>query len=519
MARRYLYAALAAAAVLFAAACGGGGGAPGGGGEIDRQASLSMGWILPPPMMDPHTTPSIVGAFPYLSLVYDRLVRVDNPSGAADYAPMLASSWEFSPDGRTLTFRLRPDTTFHSGSAVDATAVAWSLERAMTHPKSVVAGELDSIDSVAAPDPATVVLSLNRPAADLLYRLSTLAGAIVEPGAADRDLSMAEAGSGPYVLADLKVGDRAVFDRYEGYWEPEAQNMASIEIVGMVDDQARLNALRSGQVDAVLTKVTQSAEVDRLARDPRFAVTSTDRSAWYAMYLNTGNPALADVNVRRAMNFAIDREGISAALLGGKCTPTSQPLQEGSAGFDGASSRRYEYDPERARQLLADAGQDDGLSLTVLTLAGVRTSDGVAVAIKEQLGQVGIDLQLQPRDLGQAATEWRAGKADGFQYTHPGTADAGTTMQEAYLGWQYPGPLPPGVEEVLRAPLDSTMTAPDRDAALVSASAAASANALELFVCAVPTEYAHVAGVVGLDDMNPPTSGGAFDLRYVGVTR
>ncbi|MEW1931386.1 ABC transporter substrate-binding protein [Rhodococcus sp. NPDC079359] len=520
MFRRFTWVSVVCVAALVASSCGGGETSPGagGGGEVDRNASLSMGWILPPPMMDPHATPSIVGAFPYLSLVYDRLVRVDNSSGTATFVPMAAESWSYSADGRTLTFALRSDATFHDGTPVNAEAVRWSLERARSLPTSTVASELTSIDGVAAPDAETVVLTLNRPAADLIYRLSTLAGAIVNPAAAEQDLSMTEAGSGPYVLDQLKVGDRASFTRYDGYFEPEAQNMASIEVVGMVDDQARLNALRSGQIDAALTKVTQSADVEQLVRDTRFGVTDTDRSAWYAMYLNTSNPALADVNVRRAMNYAIDRDGISEALLGGKCTPTSQPLQDGVVGHDEGSADRYDYDPDRARQLMAESGYGDGMQLTVLTLAGVRTSDGVAVAIKEQLAQVGIDLQLQQRDLGTAATEWRAGRADGFQYTHPGTADAGTTMAEAYLGWQYPGPLPAEVEAALLAPLDATMATDARARALAAASASASEDALELFVCAIPTQYAHTSAVVGLDEMSPPTSGGAFDLRYVGVT-
>lgn len=238
MFRRFTWASVVCVAALVASSCGGGGtltGA-GGGGEVDRNASLSMGWILPPPMMDPHATPSIVGAFPYLSLVYDRLVRVDNSSGTATFVPMAAESWSYSADGRTLTFALRSDATFHDGTPVNAEAVRWSLERAGSLPTSTVASELTSIDGVAAPDAETVVLTLNRPAADLIYRLSTLAGAIVNPASAEQDLSMSEAGSGPYVLDQLKVGDRASFTRYDGYFGPEAQNMASIEVVGMVDD-------------------------------------------------------------------------------------------------------------------------------------------------------------------------------------------------------------------------------------------------------------------------------------------
>ncbi|WP_024795289.1 ABC transporter substrate-binding protein [Tomitella biformata] len=475
--------------------------------------------MLPPPVMDPHATASIVGAFPYLSLVYDRLVRVDTTRADGQaFSPMVAESWEFSDGGMVLTFHLRDDAKFHDGAPVDAAAVKWSLERAKTKANSTVAMELDGIDRVEAPDANTVVLHLTAPRSDVLYWLSTLAGAIVNPAASDGDLSLATAGSGPYELESLKVGDRASFTRYGGYWDEDAQNMAKIEIVGIVDDQARMNALQSGQLDAGITKVTQYTEAVKLQERNGFGLTDTDRSAWYAMYMNIGHPALADVRVRQAMNLAIDRQSISDALLNGQCDPTSQPLQEGVMGHDPDSADRYGYDIDAAKRLLREAGYENGFELNVLTLAGVRTSDGVAVAIKDQLAKVGIELNLQQRDLSQAVVQWRAGDADGFQYTHPALADPGATMEDIYTGWLYPTKLPTDIAEVFAKPLDSNLGPAQREAALTAASRSASENAVELFVCAIPTQYAYNQNVTGLDRMSPPTSGGAFDLRNVAVT-
>lgn len=529
MRRSHFLAVLSCAALMFTAACGSGGAdssaTAGGdsnataGAEIDRDATLRMGWMLPPPVMDPHATASIVGAFPYLSLVYDRLVMVDNNRTDGEvFSPMIAESWEFSDGGKVLTFHLREDAKFHDGSPVDAAAVKWSLERAKTMANSTVTTELDAIDTVEAPDASTVVLHLNAPRSDILYWLSTLAGAIVNPAAADSDLSLETAGSGPYELQNLKVGDRASFSRFDGYWDVDAQNMAKVEIVGIVDDQARMNALQSGQLDAGITKVTQYTEAVKLQERNGFGLTDTDRSAWYAMYMNIGHPALADARVRQAMNFAIDRQSISDALLNGQCDPTSQPLQEGVLGHDPDSADRYGYDVDKAKKLLKEAGYENGFELNVLTLAGVRTSDGVAVAIKDQLAQVGIKLNLLQRDLGQAVVQWRAGDADGFQYTHPALADPGATMEDIYTGWLYPTKLPAEIADVFATPLDSNLDPAEREAALIAATRSASENAVELFVCAIPTQYAYDQKVTGLDQMSPPTSGGAFDLRNVAVT-
>ncbi|MEE2059220.1 ABC transporter substrate-binding protein [Rhodococcus artemisiae] len=470
-------------------------------------------------MMDPHLTPSIIGAYPYLSPVYDRLIGVERTDSGTELVPMLAESWEFTPDGMELTFHLR-EATFHSGEPIDAEAVKWSIDRARALPASTVKKALGSIESVDTPDPRTVAMRLNRPASELLYQLSTLAGAIIDPIAGERDLSRETFGSGPYRIGELRVGDRASYTRFDEYWDPQAQNMATVEIVGLVDDQARLNALRSGQVDVALTKVTQYPDARRLADSGQFGLTDTDRSAWYSMYFNLDDPALGDIRVRRAMNLAIDREALSSGLLNNQCIPTSQPLQEGVLGYDEESTDRYRHDPEKAKRLLAEAGFDDGhpVRLDVLTVAGARTSEGVAIAIQEQLRQVGVELNLQPRELGQGVVEWREGNASGFQYTHPGAADPAVTMHDTYLDFLYPGPLPEGVAPVLEAPMDATLAGETRVAALTAASRAASENALELYVCAIPTQYLHSNRVSGLDRMSPPITGGPFDLRTVSVT-
>lgn len=508
------------ATLLLTAACGGESSRSTGTGEVDRSASLAVGWILPPPILDPHLTPSVVGAYPYISPVYDRLLQVETTDHGPEFVPMAAESWEFTPDGMQLTFHLR-NATFHSGQPVDAEAVKWSIERAKTLPASTVKRSLASIDSVNAPDDHTVVLLLNRPAVDLLYHLSTLAGAIVDPVAGDRDLSRETLGSGPYRLSEIKIGDRARYTRFDEYWDPNAQNMAAVEIVGLADDQARLNALRSGQVDMALTKVTQYPDATKLSESGQFGLADTDQSAWYSMYFNLDDPALADVRVRQAMNLAIDRAAISTGLFNDRCAPTSQPLQQSVLGYDEESADRYAYDPDQAKRLLAEAGygMDKPVELDVLTLAGSRTSEGLAVAIQEQMRQVGIELRLQPRDLAQAVVEWREGRADGFQYTHPGAADSAVTLQDTYLDWLYPGPVPEEVIPVLNAPLDSTLTPDQRRAALTAASRSASENALELYVCAIPTQYLHANNVSGVDRMSPPTTGGPFDLRSIAVTK
>jgi ABC-type transport system substrate-binding protein len=510
---RVAFAALFGVAALLLAGCGGG---SAGGGSGAASTTLRMAWQLPPMPFDPHTTVSTIGAFPYLSLVYDRLTQIAPGPAGPVVAPMLATGWEQSPDGRTVTFTLRDDAVFHDGTPVDATAVRDTLRRAATLPGSTVAGDRRVVQDVQAPDPRTVVLSLSRPATDVLFTLATSVGSVLSPAAlrGEVDPATTDAGSGPYRLGELKLGDRVVYERAEGYWDPAAQQSSRIEILGIPDDNARLNALRSGQVDAIMAKVTQQEQAEQLAADGRFTVVTERPTSWYAMYLDTALAPLDDVRVRRALNYAVDREAIDAAVFDGNCAPTSQPLQEGVVGH--APAVGYTHDRQRARELLAEAGLGGGVTLTAVT-SGVSASQlALAQVLQAQLGEVGIRLDVRGMDFTQAVADFRDRKAHGFIGSHPGVADPGMTVSDAYLSAFFPGPLPEGYEDLLARAADSTKPADERRALLEAASATASEHALDLYLCGYSASFVSTPDITGFDAMTAPDQGGPFDLRYVG---
>jgi peptide/nickel transport system substrate-binding protein len=518
--RRWLTGLVVAALAMVVAACGGGAGdgsssAGGGQRSADPDATLRFAWTVPALPLDPHTAASSVAQAPYLFPVYDRLTEL---VAGPELRPMVATEWAFGPDGRQVTFTLREGVTFHDGSPVEAAAVKASLDRARSLPESTVKDQLSMVESVDVVDPRTVRITTNRPASDLPYVLSGPVGAIINPAAIDRpDLDQNPAGSGPYGVAELRLGDRVVYERSPGYWNPDAQKAARIELIGITDDNARLSALRSGQVDAILSKVGQHDQASRLGDG--FEVHSFPAASTYAIMLNTGRPHLDDATVRQALNYAIDREAINTALLDGQCTPQTQPLTPTlPEGYLENPPVGYTHDPERARQLLAEAGLPNGFDMTMLVGAGLSPQDDMAPVLQAQLAEVGVRLHLDVQDAVQTTATWAQGNADAYLQTRVASPTAELTLRENYLvRSRMPGPTPPGFADALQRAFDPNLPAQERKQTLNQASEIAVTEALDVFLCAVPTQTAYSDRVIGIESMGQADLQGIFDLRYVGV--
>jgi ABC-type transport system substrate-binding protein len=223
------------------------------------------------------------------------------------------------------------------------------------------------------------------------------------------------------------------------------------------------------------------------------------------------------VKVRQALNYAIDREAINETILDGQCPPTSQPLQEGEPGHDPDSAENYTYDPERAEELLAEAGFPDGFPLNMVVIAGLNPQADLASVIQAQLGEVGVDVSINAVDTVAASRIWNGGQADIYQHVRSSTSEPAVTMSSAYQAASFPGPRPAGFDELVARGSDSTQDQETRYEDLQEASAFASENAMDVFLCALPTQYAASESVVGLDEVASPYGGG-FDLRYLGMT-
>jgi peptide/nickel transport system substrate-binding protein len=511
--------ATVAALVVVLAGCGSGDGGRSAAatGAVDPAAVLRFGYTVAPTGLDPHNNASSIAQTPYLFPLYDRLTQlVSGPK----LEPMVAKSWTFAPDGRSVTFELRDDVTFHDGIQLRADAVKASLDRALTLPSSTVKSQLSMISGVTVIDPLTVRIDTNRAASDLPYVLSTVPGSIINPKSIGRaDLDKVPDGSGPYVATSVALGDGVTYQRAPSYWDPRAMQLAGIEIRGITNDNARLSALRSGELDAMLSKVGQFGQAADLGED--FGFHSYPAAATYALYLNTARPNLDQVKVRQALNYAIDRDALNKGVLEGQCAPNSQPLTDvyDGQGHLAAPPVTYAHDVAKAKQLLAEAGLPNGFEMRMI-VGALSPQDKMAPVLQAQLAEIGVRLTIDVQDPVQVNALWKPGtEYDAYLQTRTAGPTGAITLRDSYqLPNRFPGPVPDGFADAVGAAFDSSLSADQVDETLQNASTIAVDQAMDVFLCALPTQVAYRTNVTGIDTLGQSDFQGVFDLRYVGMT-
>jgi len=386
--------ALLAGSVL--AGCTGGGGDATGDSDDGSPGTLTLALNGPPFSFDPAKADNGNGTV-YMQLVYEPLIRW---ASDGSLEPGLATEWEYVGDeNREFRLTLREDVQFSDGEPVTSEAVAESVNYFVQNASGPTAVAVAGI-TATADGPTGVVLTseTSNPVLPELLTQTNMVGHIISPaGLEDPDsLQATPAGAGPYVLdADETVsGDTYTYTANPDYWDESQQNYETIVIKVIANTSSALQALRTGQVD-FMTGTPQTVETAESAGLQIFSSPAT----WEGLFLlDRGGelvPALADVRVRQALNYAVDRPSIAEALFGEYGTPTVQPTSEGWDGFDESLSDTYDYDPDRARELLAEAGYGDGFTMPVNYFA-VGATEAMIQAVASQLEEVGVILEPKP---------------------------------------------------------------------------------------------------------------------------
>lgn len=369
--------------------CSGGGDGGGGGGGGDAQI-LTIGAVSDVTDWDP--AQAHVGHLlqPYQA-PYDTLI-LREPDG--ELAPMLATEWSYNDDNTVLTIELRDDVTFSDDTPFDAEAVVANFEHFKAE-NGRQAAQLVNLESAEAVDEFTVEATLSQADPAFTYFLSQAAGLMGSPAALDGDeIGAVPVGTGPYVMnaADTVAGSQYVFTAREDYWNDDLQKFGGVTFRVLIDTSARVNALVSGQVNAGLADARNAAQVEGAGR----TLTSWQVD-WSGLLLmdreGSVTPELGDVRVRQAINYALDRDALLETIQLGQGTPTSQPFGPESGAFDEELEDYYDHDPERARELLAEAGHPDGFTLPVPAIGNFEQP---LAALAQQLSEVGITLQPTP---------------------------------------------------------------------------------------------------------------------------
>lgn len=372
--------------------------------DFDPNAHFEYANTAFPPGWDPIASTSGYD-FASLAPVYDRLVYA-TPDGEIE--PMLATAWESADNGSAIVFTLREGITFSDGTPFNAEAVKINLERAKGA-GSRIAYEVAQLDSVEVIDEYTVKLTADTGAGALLGALAQRPGMMASPTAiAAGTLGTASAGTGPYVVTEFAPGASATFAKREGYWEPEVQRVATMRIRLMTDDQTRLNALQSGEVDGANIRAFQA----NAAAGAGIQVISRPTALFNYLNVNHAMPPLDDPRVREALNYAIDREAIGNGFYEGLCTPQIQPWPPSSFAYSeeiGDGLDAWPHDPEKAKELLAEAGYPDGFDMPAVT-TNVTHLMQLSEILQEQLAEVGITMTISPVPTAQVREEFSINK-------------------------------------------------------------------------------------------------------------
>ncbi|GAA2870598.1 ABC transporter substrate-binding protein [Paenarthrobacter ilicis] len=381
-------AALVLSASLALTACGGGAAGTGGSNASGGTTvtALTLGTLRDLTSWDPAQAHVGHALQPYQA-AYDSLI-LREPDGKL--SPMLATAWKYNDTNTKLTVDLRTDVTFSDGAKFDATAAKANLDH-FKKANGPQMAQLSSVSDIAVVDADTIDINLSSPEPALEFFLSQAAGLMGSPAALGTDaIKTVPVGSGPYVMdkaASVK-DSQTVFTAREGYWNKDLQKYKKLTLKVLLDPTARTNALVSGQIDATLLdpKNGKQAEGAKMKLE-------TNQVDWSGLLLldrdGAKNPALANVKVRQAINYAFDRKTILDQVMLGQGTPTSQPFGKDSGAWSEELENYYSYDPAKAKELLKESGFEGKVSIDVPTLPGAETLISV---LKQQLADVGITL-------------------------------------------------------------------------------------------------------------------------------
>ena len=350
--------------------------------------SISIGMRLEPPHLDP--TAGAAAAIDEVTYqnIFEGLTRMQ---ANGEIAPALAKSWDISISGLTYTFYLQEGVKFHDGTSFDAEDVVFSLNRARGE-NSVNAQKalFKAIESVEAEDPSTVVLNLSQPSGNLLYNLSWGDAVIVAEESADTNKKK-PIGTGAYRLDRWISGDRIKLKANADYWGEQPQ-IQQVTFRFISDPAAATHALMSGDLDGFpIFPATES--VDAFRDDPRFQVLEGTTEGETILAMNNKSKPLSSLRVRRAISHAINRQDIIDGAMFGFGTPISTHFAPHHPAYVDLSSV-YQFNPEKARQLLKEAGYED-LTLRMILPPPTYARRGGEV-IASQLREIGIETEIIP---------------------------------------------------------------------------------------------------------------------------
>jgi peptide/nickel transport system substrate-binding protein len=365
-----------------------------------------------PDQLDPHLT-TAHASFQVLENVYDTLVV---PGADLEMEPSLAEDWETSDDGLTWTFMLRDDVTFHDGSQLTADDVVYSFERIMD--EGANAFRFETVESVEATGEHTVEFNLTEPSPNLLVNVGAFKGmAIIKEGDDEElDLDNQANGTGPFRLSAIGPAD-VTLEAYDDHWG-DGPHVDGVQFRFIAEPVTAMTEIQAGDVH--LTDNVPFHQIEDLEAGDAVEVGRVLSTDFWYLAVNFEREPFDQLAVRQALAYAVDRETIAQGARFDAAEPNQTAIPGHSAWHHDHAP--FTHDPERARQLLADAGAADlelGLMVTDEYPEGVQAAQVIAA----NLEAVGIDVDVQVEEFATWLFRQGEGDYDAFMLSWVGNID------------------------------------------------------------------------------------------------
>ena len=389
-----------------------------------------MAWhvTIAPAWLDPSTAPPQITPFGILYALHDALVR---PLPNQKMAPSLAESWSESPDGLTYEFKLRRNLKFHNGDPITTEDVKFSFDRYRGGGAAELKARVERVDIV---DPLTVRFRLKEPWPDFMtyYGTTATAAGLVVPKkyltqVGDEGFTKHPIGAGPYKFVSQKPGFEVVLEAYTGYWR-HVPHVKRFVMRSVPDGVTRAAVLKTGEADIAVA--LDGPDAEPIMKDPRLKIVpSKHASINWLEFPEQWDPKSPwhDKRLRLAVNLALNRKAINEAACLGHCPPTGVIVPR---VMDFAlQTESPAYDPQRAKQLVAEAGYPNGFEAGDLTPIPPFFTTGEAVV--NYLNAVGIRVKMRTLERATFYANWREKKMRGLFITGVGNSgNAASRVQE-----------------------------------------------------------------------------------------
>ena len=399
-----------------------------------KKDTMVIGMALEPPGLDPTAGAASAIAEVVLYNIFETLTKV-NADGHV--TPLLAESWEISPDLKTYTFKLRKDAKFQNGEPFNAQTVKYSFERAAAEKSTNKDKRLfQSMAFIGTPDPYTVVIGMKTIEPDLLFLLGQATAIMVEPKSVETNATK-PVGTGPFMLENWAKGSSITLVRWPQWRNASAIKLSKVTFRFISEPAAQVASLLAGDVDA-FPRVTAARSLDQIKADGRFQVILAGTRAKTILAINNKKPPLNDVRVRRAIAAAIDRKAVIEGAADGFGVPIGSHYVPGALGYVDTTGVNP-YNVEKAKALLKEAGVKLPLELSLkLPPPGYARQGGEVIAA--QLAKVGINVKIENVEWAQwLDAVYKNGNYDLTIISHVEPFDLGNFAKPGYY-WGYENP-------------------------------------------------------------------------------